>query len=185
VRVSSVVSDLHNDPSAVCVNGIRDDAPAGNLFCRTDSRVAGVAMGIRTDCRAFRNDETRGSALRVIPGVQRGRHAVGSSTHPRKGRHNDSIRKLKSPELNRTEERIIGQCGPLSLLSWREWLEKGNLTHVDCNQQRLFHQLVIAFIRIHSTLGRHNDAVHVAVVRGVVQAGGAAKDVYCVVVPAQ
>jgi hypothetical protein len=80
------VSDLHDDASPACVNSIGNDAPAGNLFCRIDSWIAGVAMGIRTDCRPFRNDETRRSALSVILGVQRGRHTVGSRTHSRERR---------------------------------------------------------------------------------------------------
>src|SRR3984957_10511430 len=94
VRVSSVVSDLHDDPSALRMDGFRDDTPAGNLFCRIDSRSAWVAMRIKTDCRPFRNNETGGSALSVILGVHRGRHAVGSCTHPRERRYNDSIRDL-------------------------------------------------------------------------------------------
>lgn len=81
------------------VNSIRDDAPAGNLFGRIDSRVAWVAMGIRTDCSSFRDNETCGSALSIILGVQRSRHAVGSCTHPRERRHNDSIRKLDGSDL--------------------------------------------------------------------------------------
>jgi hypothetical protein len=118
--VSSVVSDLHDDPSAACVNGIRDDEPADNLFCGIDSRVAGLAMGTGTECRPFRNDEARGSTLGVIPGVHRGRHGIGSRTHPCKWRHNDSIWKLDGPELKPIEERIVGlgQCEPLTVLSW-------------------------------------------------------------------
>ena len=34
MRVSSIVSDLHDDPAAARVNGLRDDPPAGNLLCR-------------------------------------------------------------------------------------------------------------------------------------------------------
>jgi hypothetical protein len=37
--------------------------------------------------------------------------------------------------------------------------------------------LVIAFIRVHSPFGRHDDAVHVTVVRGVVESSGTAKNV--------
>src|SRR5580704_10178644 len=64
-------------------------------------------------------------------------------------------------------------------------LNKGDLAHVDCDQQRLFHKLVIAFVGIHPTLGRHYDALHITVVRGVVEPGGTAKNVDRVVMTAQ
>ncbi len=64
-------------------------------------------------------------------------------------------------------------------------LKQGDLAHVDSNEQRLFHQLVIAFIGVHATLGGHDDAVYVAVVRRIIEAGGAAKNVHRVVVPAK
>jgi len=148
-----------------------------------DSRVARVAIGIRTDCRSLRNYETRGSTLSVM--AFSGVGNVGSRTHPRERRHNDSIRKLECPELPRTEERFYGHCEPLTLAVFAGWLEKRDLAHVDSNEQRLFHKLVIAFIRVHSTLGRDNDSVDVTVVRRVVETGGAGKNIHCVVVPAQ
>jgi hypothetical protein len=55
-------------------------------------------MGIVTDRRPFRDDETRRSPLSIVLGVQRGRHAVGSRTHSRERRHDDSIWKLQGPE---------------------------------------------------------------------------------------
>jgi len=64
-------------------------------------------------------------------------------------------------------------------------LKKRDLVHVDGNEQRLFHKLVVTFVRVHSTLGRHNDPAYVTEVRGIVQAGGAAENIHCVVVPAQ
>src|ERR1700722_14840820 len=104
MRVSSVVSYLHDDPSSASMDGICDRSPASYLFCRANSRGMGVARGIIPDCRSFRDDATRRSALGVILGVQRGRHIVGSGTHPRERRHNDSIPKLDGSELYRTEE---------------------------------------------------------------------------------
>jgi hypothetical protein len=99
MRVSSVVGDLHDDPSPARMNGSRDRSPARNLFCRVDSGGVWVAMGISTNCRSLRDDETRRSALGVILGAHRGRHIVGSGTHPRERRHNDLIRKLDGSGL--------------------------------------------------------------------------------------
>ena len=48
-------------------------------------------------------------------------------------------------------------------------LEKGDLAHVDCDQQRFLHKLVIAFVSVHATLGWHDDAVDIILLRGVVK----------------
>ncbi len=42
------------------------------------------------------------------------------------------------------------------------------IAHIDCDQQRLLHKLVVALIRVHPTFGRHDDAVDVAVIHGVI-----------------
>ena len=41
----------------------------------------------------------------------------------------------------------------------------------DCNQERLLHKLIVAFVCIDTTLGWHNDSVDVAIIRGVIEPG--------------
>jgi len=43
-------------------------------------------------------------------------------------------------------------------------LEEGDVTYVDCDQQRFLHKLVIAFVTIHPTLGWHDDSVDITVI---------------------
>jgi hypothetical protein len=72
-----------------------------------------------------------------------------------------------------------------ALISTTRFPKKRDFSHINFDEQRLFHELVIALIRVHATTGRHNDPVHVTVVEGVIESGGAPKDVHRVVVPGE
>jgi hypothetical protein len=63
--------------------------------------------------------------------------------------------------------------------------EKNDFSHVDGDEERFLHKLVIAFVGVDSPLGRNNNTVHVTVFRGVVEPGSSPKDVNGVVVTAQ
>src|SRR5271170_7668133 len=60
-----------------------------------------------------------------------------------------------------------------------------DLGQINRDEQGLCHWLVIAFVGEDAPLGGEYDAVHMAVVEGVVEAGGAAENVHGVVVAAE
>src|SRR5580704_14136833 len=62
---------------------------------------------------------------------------------------------------------------------------ESDLAHVNGDEQRLCHRLVIAFVGEDAALGGEYNAVDVAEVEGVVEAGGAAENVHGVVVATQ
>src|SRR5215471_12274190 len=68
-----------------------------------------------------------------------------------------------------------------------EWLVSadGDLAHVDCDQQRLRDELVVALPGVAPSRGGDDDAIDVAVIGGVEQPGGPAEDVNGEVMAAQ
>src|SRR5277367_3760786 len=60
-----------------------------------------------------------------------------------------------------------------------------DFAHVDCNQQRFLHNLIVPFVRINPALRRHDDPVDIAIFRRIVQPSCSAENVNRVVVPAQ
>jgi hypothetical protein len=95
MRVSSVVRDLQNHAASVCVHGSGYASPTCNLFGSIDSRRVRVTLRLPADCRTFRDDQSGGSALRVVLGVQRRRSIPGSRSHPGERRHDDTVWHLK------------------------------------------------------------------------------------------
>jgi len=68
---------------------------------------------------------------------------------------------------------------------WARTLGESYFGYVDGDQERLRYSLVVALVGVDATLGGEEDAVYVAIVGGVIEAGGAAEDVDGVVVTAE
>ena len=58
---------------------------------------------------------------------------------------------------------------------------QGNFAHVDLDQKGLGHELIIPFVGVDTAFGWKDDPVYVPVLRGIVEAGRSAEDVYRVV----
>jgi len=56
---------------------------------------------------------------------------------------------------------------------------------VDGDEERLFDQLVVTLVGVDASFGRHDNAIDILVVGGVVEAGSTLEDVDRIVVPAQ
>src|ERR1035438_1825706 len=74
-------------------------------------------------------------------------------------------------------------CWPLS--PQKTGLGQFEVGEVDRDEERLFHQLIITFVGVNPSFGRHDDAVDVLICGGIVEAGPALEDVDRVVVSAQ
>jgi hypothetical protein len=92
MRHCASVPELCVHQAALLVDGIRNPAPAANLMSAPETRRIGPTVSIGTDLRTFTDDESRGSALRVVFGVKFGRRMLGvGRTHASKRRHDDPV----------------------------------------------------------------------------------------------
>src|ERR1700677_4926853 len=110
------MTDLHDHSAATFMNSIGYDAPSGDLLVGIDSRSNRIAVSECADCRAFGDDESSGRPLGIILSIQFGWHVLRASAHPRKRRHDDSIRNLDGSQVESSEEGIRGHDKPFVLI---------------------------------------------------------------------
>ena len=70
MRDASDVPELKKDLASSGVNGLNDFLPSCDLFWGVDSWSVGIAVAERGDGGSFANDQSSGSALAVIFGVE-------------------------------------------------------------------------------------------------------------------
>jgi len=99
------VPELEKDAAPCGMNGLDDFFPSGDLFEGMDSGGVGVTVAERRDGGRFANDQSSGSSLAIVLGIQfiwdvaRGGPASG------KGSHQDSVGELKRAKLKGGEKR--------------------------------------------------------------------------------
>ena len=81
---------------------------------------------------------------------------------------------MRATDLKRSKKRFFGDGDFLS----KKFLKQGDLAHVNGDQQRFLYNLVVTFVHVHPAFGWDDDALHVPIVRGVVESGRAAKNIH-------
>ena len=107
-RTPAVVLQLQDDAAASGVNAFGDDSPGGDLPARVDARRRRIAVAVRADRGAFRDDQSRTGSLAVVVGHQLGGQAARCGSHAGEGRHDNAIRQVERTGRPRGEERRIG-----------------------------------------------------------------------------
>ena len=75
------MSDLHDDPAAVGMDGIGHHAPSRNLGRCVDPRSMRIALRLRVDRRSFRDNESGRGTLRIVLSVQSRGNIAGARAH--------------------------------------------------------------------------------------------------------
>ena len=99
------VPELEKDAAPSGMNGLDDFFPSGDLFGGVYTGGVGVTVAEGGDGSCFPNDQSGGSSLAIVLGIQfiwdvaRGGPASG------KGSHQDSVGELKGAKLKGCEKR--------------------------------------------------------------------------------
>ena len=161
MRISPVVCDLHDDAPSARMHLLYHHSPALDLSLRVDARSGRITLCLCIDCRAFRDDERCRRPLRVVLRIERCRNVAGTSPHSGHGSHDDSVWQFESAKLQGCKERFCSH-------GFRFVLTKADFADLNVDQKRLFHNLIVAFIRINPPLHGEENAGDITTVRGEV-----------------
>ena len=101
---SSDVPELKKDLASSGVNGLDDFLPSGDLFGGVDPWSVGIAVAERGDGGSFANDQSSGSALAVIFGVEIIRNVAWRGSASGEWGHQDPMGKVKGSKLKGSEK---------------------------------------------------------------------------------
>jgi len=88
------VPELEEDSAFCGMNRLDDFFPSCDLFGGVDTGGVGVAVAERGNGSCFSNDQTSGSPLPIVLGIQFIRDVACRGSAPGKGSHQDPMRKV-------------------------------------------------------------------------------------------
>ena len=98
---------LQEDPAALVVHRVGHQPPAFNLFAAVNARRPGITLPLHGNLRRLADDERSRCPLRVVAGVERGRHVSGlAGARARQRRHDDPVRESERAELVRLKQKL-------------------------------------------------------------------------------
>ena len=101
---SSDVPELKKDLASSGMNGLDDFLPSCDLFGGVDPRSIGIAVAERGDGGSFANDQSSGSALAVIFGVEIIGNVAWGGSASGEWSHQDPMGKVKRSHLKGSEK---------------------------------------------------------------------------------
>jgi len=104
VRDPPDMPELDENAAAARMHAVCDLAPAGNLFFRVDARRVLITLTLLRNLTRLGDQETRGSALRVILGGERTGHQTLHRAVARQWRHHETVGKRDRAKFEGLEE---------------------------------------------------------------------------------
>jgi len=101
---SSDVPELKKDATSCGMNGLDDFLPSCDLFVGVDPWSVGIAVAERGDGGSFANDQSSGSALAVIFGVEIIGNVAWGGSASGEWSHQDPMGKVKRSQLKGSEK---------------------------------------------------------------------------------
>ena len=98
------VHELGDDLPAAGVDGVGDQAPAGDLLVGVQARGVRVALADRRGLRALGDDQAGAGALGVVLGDEGRRGLARARAVARQGRHDEAVGQGQRPQLVRGEQ---------------------------------------------------------------------------------
>ena len=98
--------ELHDDGSALGVDGIRHLAPAGDLRLVIATGGMGIALRLLGNLRRLGDDQPRRCPLTVLFRGKRARHQPGAGAIAGERRHDDAVVQLEGADPRRREKRV-------------------------------------------------------------------------------
>src|SRR6202043_2290937 len=101
---------------------VSDKLPAGHLLDAVDARRARIGDALRRDLGGFTDDQSGTGALRVIGGVERGRHIARPGAVACHRRHHHAVRQVQRAETKGQENVYAAHFNPTPAARSREYV---------------------------------------------------------------